>query len=137
MKHCVYYSNEIGKLWPSIKICIRNNYFVKDVTNWIDYISLLNYFGKDLTNSKYVCPENLMKEHDLLMTKKRIVLRKLEIEKQKKELEAVRLEYEEKQKLFTGLHLQKGKLNVVFLETIEDFIEEGDALHHCIYTNEY
>jgi len=53
------YFNNISGYWASIKICIRNNYKIKDAHNWRDYIDLLHFFGKDLRNAKYVCPKDL------------------------------------------------------------------------------
>ena len=36
--------NPTGSYWNAIKICIRNNYEIKDAKLWIDYIDLLQYF---------------------------------------------------------------------------------------------
>jgi hypothetical protein len=49
----------IDCFWDSIKICIRNAYRVDDASLWRDYIDLLQFFGKDLHNAKYVCPADL------------------------------------------------------------------------------
>lgn len=35
--------NPMGIYWNAIKICIRNNYQIKDTKLWIDYIDLLEY----------------------------------------------------------------------------------------------
>jgi len=65
----------IHRYWPSIKICIRNKYIIKDATMWRDYIDLLRYFDKDLRSAHYVCPKNLKKEHDIYMKRKREKMR--------------------------------------------------------------
>ena len=44
---------------PSINICNRNAYRVKDASMWIDYIQMLLHFNMDTHNAKYVCPANL------------------------------------------------------------------------------
>ena len=49
----------IDNYWSSIRICLRNNYAIEDVSIWCDYIDLLRFFNKDLQNAKYVCPANL------------------------------------------------------------------------------
>ena len=41
----------------------------------MDYMDLLRYFKKDTRNSKYVCPKDLKKSHDLYMKRKREILR--------------------------------------------------------------
>lgn len=63
------YSGSIHRRWPSIKICLRNKYKVKDAGLWLDYLDLLERFNKDLRNAKYVCPKNLKKAHDRLVRK--------------------------------------------------------------------
>jgi DNA-directed RNA polymerase subunit RPC12/RpoP len=68
--------SDIETFWGSVKICIRNKYFVpqKDRITWLDYLHLLKYFNKDLLNAKYVCPKNLNKEHNILSSKKMAIV---------------------------------------------------------------
>lgn len=66
---------KVDRYWPSIKICLRSKYKIKDVQIWFDYLDLLSYFKKDLNNAHYVCPKNLKKAHDLYMKRKREVMR--------------------------------------------------------------
>lgn len=63
-------SNKIQHYWYPIRICIRNNYIVKDASLWCDYINLLSYFEKDLCSPKYTCPADLNAEHDKYHKKK-------------------------------------------------------------------
>lgn len=72
-------SYQITRHWPSIKICLRNKYKVKDAGMWMDYLDLLRYFNRDIRNAKFVCPKNLKKEHDRLVKKKREIQRKEEL----------------------------------------------------------
>jgi len=67
---CSDRKNSVSKYWPSIKICIRSGYIVKDAIIWLDYMALLDYFKKDLRNAKYVCPVNLRLAHKALVAKK-------------------------------------------------------------------
>ena len=85
---------------------------------------------------KYVCPENLQEAHDTAQ-------RKLQI-KQDKEAETRRrqqaIESEERfQKLkapFFGIIFTDGVIQVKVLESVQEYLEEGVALHHCVFTNE-
>ncbi len=126
-----------GDLWPVIKICIRHHYFIKDAQLWIDYLDLLKYFNLDLHNSKYVCPKSLKNEHDRLMIRKRRVESRL-IEEQQR---IKRLEYEqqfkEKKAHLLGICIDSEKIKIKTLDSVQEYMEEGDILHHCIYTNEY
>jgi DNA-directed RNA polymerase subunit RPC12/RpoP len=140
-------SGELGRVtnyWPSIKICLRNNYKVKDASIWMDYLDLLRYFNKDLHNAKYVCPKNLKLEHDRWMKKKREIIRlqeiereRLKIEKRQQNLEKAIVEYVERNKKFFDLEFTKGNITINVLQSVEEFKEEGDELKHCVYTNEY
>ena len=60
---------KIKDYWPSIRMCSRNGYIVKDATMWCDYSDSLRYLGKDLHNAKYVCPDDLDAEHEKCMKK--------------------------------------------------------------------
>lgn len=118
----------IENYWQSIKICIRNNYKIKDATLWCDYIDLLRFFGKDLHNARYVCPDNLKTEHDRYVAKKAKADAQLEIEKQLAKEDSFR---EAKAKFF-GLIFSDGLINVRVLESVAEIITEGKAMHHCV-----
>ena len=118
----------IDNYWASIRICIRNNYKIKDATLWCDYIDLLRFFGKDLHNAKYVCPENLKAEHDRYVIKKAKADAQVELEKQL-EKEA---EYREAKAKFFGLMFSDGVISVRVLESVADIILEGKLMHHCV-----
>lgn len=131
------YKHSIVRFWPSVKICLRNNYRVNDIGLWFDYLDLLEYFGKDLRNAQYVCPDNLKAVHDKLVEKKRERQRRQELERKRKEVEEAQVYYAEKIKNYLGLQFSDGMITVKVLETVKEFMEEGDTLKHCVFTNEY
>lgn len=118
----------VDNYWQSIRICIRNNYTIKDATLWCDYIDLLRFFGKDLHNPKYVCPTDLKTEHDRYVAKKTKADAQLEIEKQLAKEDSFR---EAKAKFF-GLIFSDGLINIRVLESVAEIITEGKAMHHCV-----
>ena len=121
------------RYWPSIKICLRNKYFIKDARYYIDYLELLEYFGKDLRNAHYVCPKNLKKEHDLLVAKrKRQRDREQAASRREKLLKEEKVFEKLKKSMLTGIAFSDGKIKVHVLENVKEYIEEGDALHHCV-----
>lgn len=130
-------SYRLDTFWPSIKICMRNKYYVKDYTIYMDYLELLRYFNKDLRNSKYVCPKDLKKEHDRLVAKKRELQKKRELEKQRQEAETANKLYQELKSKFFNLQFTNGSLVIIPLKSVQEFIEEGDTLKHCVFTNKY
>lgn len=127
----------IQKHWPSIRIAIRNKYMVKNASDWIDYLDLLRYFGKDLRNSKYVCPQNLKEEHDRLVRKKRDEDQRKHLEELRKEVEAAQIKYEQDKSRFFDLCFSDGDIVIKPISKVEDFMKEGDELRHCVFANEY
>lgn len=130
-------SYQLETYWPSIKICLRNKYKVKSASDWIDYIELLKYFNKDIRNAKYVCPKNLKKEHDRLVEKKRIIQNREKLERKRRNIAEAQVKYEKLKSKFFGLVFSDKEIIVKVLENVQEFMEEGDALKHCLFTNEY
>jgi len=129
--------HRIDDYWPSIKICIRNNYLIKDAQIWRDYIDLLRFFHKDLHNAKYVCPEDLSSEHDRYVKKKKEWQKRQDREKAgKKALEDEKRYFEQKSRFF-GIQFTDGLIQVQVLESVEDIMKEGETMHHCVYVNNY
>jgi len=127
----------IDDYWASIKICIRNGYNISDASIWCDYIDLLRFFDKDLHNAKYVCPADLKTEHDKYVVKKREWQKRQKKEQIKiKALEDNR-KFKEMKSHFFGVKFTDGLINVRVLESAEEVMQEGDALHHCVFANEY
>lgn len=131
------FQNGFTDYWPSIKICLRNGYIIKDPSLWFDHVRLLKHFGKDLHSAKYVCPDNLIKDHNILVAKKRAKDKKEELEKQRKSLEEAQLMYAEEKRMFMDLLFRDGELVIKPLATVEDFMNEGDELHHCVFSSKY
>ncbi|MFG4003361.1 PcfJ domain-containing protein [Flavobacterium aquidurense] len=131
------HEQHIKQNWQAVKICLKNNYKITDYKIWEDYISLLRWFKKDLSSSALVCPENLMEAHDRLVLRKRILQRKKYLIQMRAEIEQAQLVYTENKKRFFGLCFSDENLTIQVLENVQDFMEEGDTLRHCLFTNEF
>lgn len=147
-KELLYYAvhkySKHDTYWASIKIAIRNNYFVQDPGIWYDYLDLLRFFGKDLHSPKYVCPEDLFKAHDYWMKKKekvdeinRIEEERLSLIRRQQRIENLEREYIERCSKFFDLEFKSGDISISVLKSVEEFKQEAEALQHCVYTNEY
>ena len=123
--------------WPSVRICIRNGYVISDASIWCDYIALLRYFNKDVLCAKYVCPDDLMAAHDRLERKKRERLAKEEIERLKGQARRAEYEFRKLKSRFFGIQFSDGNILVRVLESVEEYLEEGARLHHCVFTQDY
>ncbi|WP_343591345.1 PcfJ domain-containing protein [Flavobacterium sp.] len=131
------HEQHIKQNWQAVKTCLKYKYQIEDFKIWEDYISLLRWFKKDLNCAIFVCPENLNELHDKLVAKKRVLQRKKYLLKMRSEILKAQEIYAEEKKHFFGLHFRDKNLNIKVLENVQDFMEEGDNLHHCVFTNEY
>ena len=137
LRHFLINPQSIDRYWAAYKITFREHYLITDIALWCDYVDMLRRLGKDIHSPKYVCPENLQEAHDTAQ-------RKLQT-KQDKEAEACRrqqaIENEEcfqaLKAPFFGITFTDGVIQVKVLESVQEYLEEGKALHHCVFTNEY
>lgn len=151
LPHFIHYPQAMAKKWDAVKICIRNGYAIEDITLWCDYIDLLLNAGKDIKNVKYACPANLKEEHDRLVEQRnkrhekerkewerRQEIEKLERERRKEEQmqENERL-YNDAKAKYLDLVFSDGLLRIQVLQSVQEFYEEGKAMHHCVFTNDY
>jgi uncharacterized LabA/DUF88 family protein len=130
-------NQHINRNWQAVKICLKNNYAVPDFGIWEDYLQLLRYFKKDLCSSCYVCPENLYEAHNRLVAKKRTIQRRENLLKMRAEIASAQEIYQQDKKDFFGLCFTEKDLTISVIENVQDFMEEGDNLHHCVFTNQY
>ncbi len=129
--------HHIKDYWASVKICIRNGYTIPDASIWRDYIDLLRFFGKDTHNAKYVCPSDLKAEHDKYVQKKREYRERERREADRKRALEDEAEFTEMKSKFFGICFTDGLIQVRVLESVKEVMLEGDALHHCVFTNDY
>ncbi|URC11666.1 PcfJ domain-containing protein [Flavobacterium sp. B183] len=127
----------IKRNWQAVKTVIKNGYVIIDITIWEDYIELLQYFKKDLNSALYVCPTSLNEAHDRLVRRKRELLRKKKLQDLRLEIEKAQKRYASDKKRFFGLLFKEKELSISVIENVKDFMQEGDDLNHCVFTNEY
>lgn len=130
-------STKIDTYWNSIRICMRNGYTIEDGSVWCDYIDLLQFFGKDLNSPKYVCPDNLKKAHDRLMQKRQAQQERERLEEQRRKATENEDRFRELKAKYFGINFTDGAIEVRVLESVDEFFEEGKAMKHCVFTNDY
>lgn len=123
--------------WPAYKITLRRDYDITDIALWCDYIDMLIRLGRDIHNAHYVCPENLQQAHNEILRKLRARQeREQEEHKRQKALED-EARFQKLKAPFFGIAFTDGTIQVRVLESVQEYIQEGQALHHCVFTNEY
>ena len=125
------------ELWQSYKIAVRNGYEIADISLWSDYVDTLRRLGKDIHNPKYLCPADLKAEHDRRHEELLKLREREEIEqKQQKAIEDEKRFKELKSKFF-GICFTDGTIQVHVLESVQEHLEEGVSMHHCVFSNAY
>ena len=129
--------NKINQYWPSMKICRRHGYHILDYTIWTDHIDLLRHFNKDIHSPKYICPEDLDKEHSRLVCKRTIEKEREEMLKKIQEAHKHEENYRKAKSKYFGLYFTDGTIEIRVLSSVAEFVKEGTLLKHCVYTNDY
>lgn len=133
----VHHLSDLDRCWHSYKIAARNHYHPSDYGIWCDTIRLLEQCGKDIHNTKYICPQNLKAEHDYWLYKK---MREDEKRRNKEQMQRAKRQeakfYKEKSCYF-GITITDNDLEILVLDTLEAFQAEGNAMHHCVFQCEY
>lgn len=144
----------------AVKVAIRHKYKVN--AEWFDMLDNLSYLRKDLRNPQIICPTDLKVAHDKwlekvqhkkkAMSKKMSDIRKIAEEKaqlrylqaqeqrekeRKKEIVGLSKLYLKRRKKYFGLVIGDDLLNIQVLKSVDDFFEEGQAMHHCVFSNGY
>ena len=91
------------------------------------------FFGKDLHNAKYVCPADLQREHDRYVRKKREHIERERREEAKKKALEDESEFLKMKSRFFGICFTDGLVQVKVLESVEEVIQEGDALATTVF----
>lgn len=145
----------------AVRVALRHGYNML-TPEWVDLIDMLFYLGKDLHNPKYVAPADFKAMHDEISRLAGIKRRKerekaeelarirreryelqmqerqaqLAQEKAEREKAAV-LYYPAKRKKFFGLIIAGQGIEIKVLQSVAEFMEEGAAMHHCVFANGY
>ena len=140
-------ARDVGRWWKEIRVAMRNGYRIKDAGLWLDMVELLHKCGKDVRNPHYICPADLHAAHDaaLVMDARRldrIAAQRADNEKDKKakriladtELAA---SYAERVSKWLGMIIKGQGITIRPLQSIREFYEEGEAMHHCVFSNGY
>lgn len=132
-------------------VALRHKYDFPDIGMWVDHIDLLRMEGKDIHNPKFICPADIQTAHTQLLAarERRIERERRERERlaeERAELEHLKrreqdkkddMQYAERMGKVLGIMITSGCIEIVPLQNVKDFYEEGKALHHCVYSNRY
>lgn len=132
--------------WRCILIARRHGADLRKIgyRDFFDYLDQLKRLGKDIRNPKYICPENFTAEHNRLTEtiarmereRKEKLLKKLE-EEERLWREKAEETYKQMKKKYLKILIKEAGLTIRPLQSVKEFREEGEAMHHCVYANNY
>lgn len=125
------------KWMHAVRIAVRRGYPIESADMYFDYLDLLEYFGKDTHNAHYVCPALLHDVHDRLVMKKEAVEHKKELEQRMREVEKAEPSFRKHRGMFFGICFGNADIMVVVLGSVREILEEGLAMKHCVFVNQY
>ena len=127
----------IDEYWSAYKITLRRGYDITDIALWCDYVDMLRRLGKDTHNAHYVCPKDLQQAHNEILRKLRTRQEQEQEEHKRQKAQEDEARFQKLKAPFFGVAFTDGTIQVRVLESVQEYIEEGQALHHCVFTNEY
>ena len=144
-------SAKLSTYWDSIRICLKHNYHIEDFPLWKDYVDMLIKLKKDIRNPKFICPKNFQEEHNKLLViiqkkearereireRQRIIARREAEEKRYAEEKASEKKYLKQKSKYLNLVFTDGELTARPLQCVKEFLEKGNAMHHCVFTCRY
>ena len=140
-------ARDVGRWWKEIRVAMRNGYHIKDAGLWLDMVELLHKCGKDVRNPHYICPKDLHLAHDaaLMLDARRLdrlAAQQADKEKDKKAkavLADTKLaeQYAERVSKWLNAVIKGQGITIRPLQSIREFYEEGEAMHHCVFTCGY
>ena len=137
LKHFLDNSRAFDACWQSYKVATRNGYDIEDISIWCDYVDMLRRLGKDIHSPEYVCPTDLYREHDRRQHELRRQREREEKEKRRKKAMEDEKRFLELKSKFFGIRFTDGTIQVHVLESVQEHLDEGVAMHHCVFDNAY
>ncbi len=116
----------------AIRICVRNGYVVDDAGLWFDTLDACRVLGLDTHSPKYVCPSDMGQMHDRLMARVAKVRQERELKEKRKGLNSFERSYAKRMHKYFGLSLSTNGITIEPLRSVHEFMEEGEAMHHCV-----
>lgn len=138
LHHDGWYAQLLNKYWHSFLIARRNGLKNTDWILWLDYVRDLEAVGKDIHSPKYLVPSDIGTAHAKIVAKIQAERERMRTERERKEALAQEESYKQRmQKYFGILIVTKSGLTITPLQSVQSFLEEGNAMHHCVYTCGY
>lgn len=126
-----------GQFRPMINICTRHGYTIKDAGLWRDMLNMMDELGIDTKNPKNICPKNLKEAHDEIERKAEAQRAKKRAEDLARDAKRREKAYREEKGCYIGIGFTDGDIRAFVIPSVADMKNEGEAMHHCVWSNRY
>lgn len=131
------HKSDVIHFWRSYNIVKRHRYEIPDFGIWIDYLKMLERFGKDTHSPKLIAPANLFDAHDEYMEKVNRQRIREQREKDRQKAMADDAKFKELKGRFIGLSFTDNEIEIKTLDSVEEYYMEGETQHICVASAQY
>lgn len=133
----------------AVRIMFRHNYVPMNEGHtaynlYFDMLQNMKYIGCDLSNPHFVCPDNLMHTHDWALHARQALEAKRKTKAEhEEEIQRIKCAMDKNEKYikarscFFDMTISDNLITCHVLQSVDEFYEEGTAMHHCVYANKY
>lgn len=121
----------------AVRIANRRGYIVEDSSLWIDMLRMAQRLGLDTHNPDIVCPQDLNATHDRILARFARKKKKEELMKDIDKARASEKEYRKNKGKFFDINISDGDINISVIPSVTGILQEGQAMHHCVFTMKY
>ena len=129
----------IYKYWRSFILARRHGLHLGGLTwaDWFEYVRELDILGLDIHSPHYLCPANLRQAHARTGARIQRMRDAERAEAIRKECEGYEATYAKNMGCYFGLAFSSRNILITPIQSVKAMREEGDRMHHCVYTCGY
>lgn len=125
-------------LWRSYIVAHRHGFkMLTDAFVWVSLVNLLHANGRDTRNPHYICPEDVYSAYQDMVDVNDKRLKRAKEERKKKAAIDFNEAYVKQHKKWLGVVIVSLGITIKPLQSVSEFEEEGKAMKHCVFANEY
>lgn len=100
-------------------------------------LNMMDELGIDTKNPKNICQKNLKEAHDEIERKAEAQRAKKRAEDLARDAKRREKAYREEKGCYIGIGFTDGDIRAFVIPSVADMKNEGEAMHHCVWSNRY
>lgn len=140
--------NNQEEYWTAIRIALRHHYPLDNsviLNTWWDMVTMEIQCGADIHNPHFVAPDDLHAMHNQFVGRNNNrIQREQDSMREKREIESynkTEIKYEDTykadKKRWLKIAFSDDKFQCHVLQSVKEFLDEGIAMHHCVFACGY